>query len=73
VWGTYDEAIAIAQLTGAVFHYDYDDKQLLGSKFVGLPFGTLPVLVNIPRSSINGQHFTPQRFRRQAPAGNRSG
>jgi iron complex outermembrane recepter protein len=43
-----------AQFTGAVFHYDYDNKQLLGSKFVGLPFGTLPALVNIPRSSIDG-------------------
>ena len=43
-----------AEFTGAVFRYDYDNKQLLGSKFVGLPFGTLPALVNIPRSSIDG-------------------
>jgi len=43
-----------AQLAGAIFHYDYNQKQLLGSKFVGLPFGTLPALVNIPRSSIDG-------------------
>src|SRR5579859_3717879 len=41
-------------MTGAVFHYDYNQKQLLGSKFVGFPFGTLPALVNIPQSSIDG-------------------
>ena len=44
----------MAQFSGAAFYYDYSDKQLLGSKFVGLPFGTLPALVNIPHSSIQG-------------------
>jgi outer membrane receptor protein involved in Fe transport len=42
------------ELSGAAFHYDYDDKQLLASTFVGAPFGTLPALVNIPRSRIEG-------------------
>ena len=46
-----------AEFTGAAFHYDYKNKQLLGSKFVGLPFGTLPALVNVPRSSIDGAEF----------------
>jgi iron complex outermembrane receptor protein len=42
------------ELNGAAFHYDYNDKQLLASTFVGAPFGTLPALVNIPRSKIEG-------------------
>jgi len=42
------------ELSGAAFHYDYDNKQLLASTFVGAPFGTLPALVNIPRSRIEG-------------------
>ena len=41
-------------ISGAAFHYDYDNKQLLASTFVGAPFGTLPALVNIPRSRIEG-------------------
>jgi outer membrane receptor protein involved in Fe transport len=43
-----------AELSGAVFDYNYDNKQLLASKNVGAPFGTLPGLVNIPRSRIEG-------------------
>jgi outer membrane receptor protein involved in Fe transport len=42
------------EFSGAAFRYDYDDKQLLASKNVGSPFGTLPALVNIPRSRIEG-------------------
>jgi outer membrane receptor protein involved in Fe transport len=42
------------EFSGAAFRYDYDDKQLLASKNVGAPFGTLPALVNIPRSRIEG-------------------
>jgi len=42
------------ELSGAAFHYDYDNKQLLASKNVGAPFGTLPALANIPRSRIEG-------------------
>jgi iron complex outermembrane recepter protein len=42
------------ELDGAAFRYAYDDKQVLAATFVGAPFGTLPALVNIPRSRIEG-------------------
>jgi iron complex outermembrane receptor protein len=42
------------EISGAAFYYDYDNKQLLSSKNVGAPFGTLPALANIPRSRIEG-------------------
>jgi len=42
------------QITGAVFYYDYTDKQLLGSINLGQPFGTLPALVTVPSSRIRG-------------------
>jgi outer membrane receptor protein involved in Fe transport len=41
------------QINGAVFHYDYVDKQVLGSDNVP-PFGTLNRLVNIPKSKVTG-------------------
>ena len=41
------------QLNGAVFYYDYSDKQVLGSVVVP-PFGQLPKLVNIPKSRAVG-------------------
>ena len=42
-----------AQVSGAVFYYDYDDKQLLGT--VPEPvFGALPGLVTVPKSSVVG-------------------
>ncbi|WP_417623134.1 TonB-dependent receptor [Parasphingorhabdus sp.] len=41
------------QINGAVFYYDYADKQVLGSDNVA-PFGTLNRLVNIPKSKIKG-------------------
>lgn len=41
------------QINGAVFHYDYADKQVLGSDNVP-PFGTLNRLVNIPKSKVTG-------------------
>jgi outer membrane receptor protein involved in Fe transport len=41
------------QLNGAVFYYDYADKQVLGSDNVP-PFGTLNRLVNIPKSKVTG-------------------
>lgn len=41
------------QATAAAFHYDYRRKQIAGSVMVP-PFGTLPALVNVPRSRING-------------------
>jgi len=41
------------QLNSAAFYYDYDDKQILGTTLYPI-FGPLPVLVNIPRSKIQG-------------------
>lgn len=41
------------QLNGAVFHYSYDDKQLLGRVLVP-PFGLLFQLVNLPKSTLDG-------------------
>ena len=41
------------QAAGAVFHYDYRNKQIAGSVLIP-PFGTLPALVNVPKSRING-------------------
>lgn len=41
------------QVNGAVFYYDYADKQVLGSDNVP-PFGTLNRLVNIPKSKVKG-------------------
>ncbi|MEZ5482561.1 MAG: TonB-dependent receptor [Porticoccaceae bacterium] len=41
------------QWNGAVFHYDYEDKQVRGKTEV-IPFGALDRLVNIPESTITG-------------------
>jgi outer membrane receptor protein involved in Fe transport len=41
------------QLNGAVFHYDYDDKQILGHELDPV-FGALLKLVNVPRSQVTG-------------------
>lgn len=41
------------QLSGAVFYYDYKNKQLLGYIQVP-PFGNLPTLVSFPESSVKG-------------------
>ena len=40
-------------LTGAIFYDDYTNKQLLGY-IVEAPFGKLPTLVNIPKSTLYG-------------------
>lgn len=40
-------------IEGAVFHYDYDDKQILGHVNI-FPFGALPKLLNVPKSRVNG-------------------
>jgi iron complex outermembrane receptor protein len=52
------------QLNGAVFHYDYRNKQFLG-KVLDPVFGPLIRLVNVPRSSIDGAElelaWTPLR------------
>lgn len=43
------------QLNGAVFHYDYRDKQTLGSVILTPNiFGPLNLLVNIPKSRVTG-------------------
>ena len=41
------------QINGAIFHYDYRDKQVFGY-FVDRVFGPINRLVNIPKSEING-------------------
>lgn len=41
-------------LEGAAFYYDYDNKQILGFINTGAPFGTLPKLVNVPKSRVAG-------------------
>ena len=40
------------QLTGALFYYDYQDKQLIGYKTT--PFGNLPGFISIPKSRVSG-------------------
>jgi iron complex outermembrane recepter protein len=40
------------QISGAVFYYDYKDKQLIG--WANTAFGPLPQLVNIPKSRVIG-------------------
>lgn len=46
------------QLNGAVFHYDYRDKQTLGSVILTPNiFGPLNLLVNIPTSTVTGAEF----------------
>jgi outer membrane receptor protein involved in Fe transport len=42
------------QLTAAAFYYDYDNKQILGYINTGIPFGNLPGLVSVPKSSVRG-------------------
>ncbi len=41
------------QLNGAVFYYDYTDKQILGA-LEDATFGSLPALVNVPESHVQG-------------------
>lgn len=45
------------QATAALFRYDYNNKQIAGSVLVP-PFGTLPALVNVPESRINGAEIS---------------
>lgn len=47
------------QLTGAVFYYDYGDKQFSG-RVQDPVFGQLQKLVNIPRSAVEGGELTAQ-------------
>jgi len=41
-------------LNGALFYYDYKNKQVRGSRNTGFPFGVLPALVNVPKSHEYG-------------------
>ena len=54
-------------LTGAIFHYRYDNKQIQTNITVflpsppfppGTPFGNFPALVNIPKSNVNGAELS---------------
>ncbi len=42
------------QIDAAAFYYKYTNKQIEGYVNTGFPFGNLPTLVNIPKSSIRG-------------------
>lgn len=42
------------RLNGALYYYDYEDKQVRGFVDVGFPFGNIPVLVNVPKSRAWG-------------------
>jgi outer membrane receptor protein involved in Fe transport len=42
------------QFDGAYFHYDYQNKQVRGSTDTGFPFGVLPSLINVPKSTEDG-------------------
>jgi outer membrane receptor protein involved in Fe transport len=42
------------QFDGAIFHYNYQNKQVRGSTDTGFPFGVLPSLINVPKSTEDG-------------------
>jgi iron complex outermembrane receptor protein len=44
-------------MNGAVFYYDYTNKQILGAIADAL-YGALPVLVNVPKSDVKGFEFS---------------
>lgn len=50
---------ATLQLNGAVFYYDYEDKQILGNVLDPV-FGPLPALVNVPKSRVYGFELAAQ-------------
>lgn len=47
------------RLSGALFHYDYADKQILGRVVVPV-FGGISRLINIPKSEVNGGELSLQ-------------
>ncbi|WP_374406253.1 TonB-dependent receptor [Pelagerythrobacter sp.] len=49
----FDNAV---RLNAAAFHYDYLNKQLIGTRVVPV-FGTLTALVSIPESTVQGAEF----------------
>ena len=48
------EPASYVQVSGAVFYYDYTDKQLRGLVNLGPPFGSLPAVISIPKSKVDG-------------------
>ena len=40
-------------VSAAAFHYDYQNKQILGYELIA-PFGPLPALLNVPKGSVDG-------------------
>lgn len=48
----------VAHLEGAIFRYDYNNKQLRSRVNVGPPFGNVNAQDNIPRSRIKGAEFS---------------
>lgn len=53
----------VLEATGAVFYYDYEDKQLLGrSNAQPAILGVLPSLVNVPSSHVMGAEFQLNAF-----------
>ena len=61
-FSTFNRKLSVS---AAGFYYDYHDKQIFGFINTGPPFGNLPGLVNIPRSSVRGGeieiHASPTR------------
>jgi iron complex outermembrane recepter protein len=47
----------LLQLDGALFYYDYTDKQLAGYLVVP-PFGSIPQLVSIPKAKVEGAELS---------------
>ncbi|MCS1411730.1 MAG: Pesticin receptor [Verrucomicrobia subdivision 3 bacterium] len=53
----FKKAFDTLNLEGAVFYYDYSDKQLAGRVNVGPPIGFLPAAVSAPEAKVTGAEF----------------
>ncbi|MEJ7935166.1 TonB-dependent receptor [Sphingobium sp. AN558] len=56
--GFRSNAIEGLSIEGALFRYDYTDKQQRGRKDTGFPFGLVATQVNIPKSRIDGAELS---------------
>lgn len=56
--GFRSNAIEGLSIEGAIFRYDYTDKQQRGRKDTGFPFGLVATQVNIPKSRIDGAELS---------------